>query len=649
MKSLFKSLYLTCHGTALWCVFIQGLLLVSACTPTAMEQATQGQRVLPTQEQAGWTQSLSEASQQQSRPFSFEQSQQHLHKIESFIRSGDNLAAKKVADAINPLKLPVAQQAQFNLFYAQILLGIGDAETALKWLAGSLPERLDLQHQIEYFQAQAFAFSITGNPLDSAKARIALHELLASPEQREENQSAILESLTLLPDSVLENSESPAADPLTGWLSLAKLLKTKGQPGFNERAAQWRDLFPGHPANAAFLDDIQETPGIESQPASIALFLPESGPFAGAGKAIRAGFMAAYNDQGNQGDKPGIHFYDSERASPLFLYNQAITDGADFIIGPLQKEAIQSLAGSVTLQVPVLALNHVPGLEKDNLYQFGLSPIDDVEEITHKAWLDNHRKALLLIPDNAQGKRIVNYFTDSWQGLGGVILETQTFKPKETDFSETLKKLLNLDESEYRYNKILELIPKLKYNPRRRQDADVLLLNANSAEARSINPQLHYYQASQLPVYATPGVYSGQTNASLDSDLDQITFCDTPWLLDKTYLGTLSMDTLQDTWQSFPDSYLRLFAMGIDTYRLLGRLKTLDISACAGATGKLSLVTENRIKRSLACARFTDGLPKVIDPIDSTAESFGKTGSDPKAATNFQSRQDHLLIEQVTE
>jgi outer membrane PBP1 activator LpoA protein len=361
--------------------------------------------------------------------------------------------------------------------------------------------------------------------------------------------------------------------------------------------------------------------------------------------------MAAYNDQGNNGYKPSIHFYDSEQATPLFLYSQAITGGAELIIGPLQKETIQSLADSVTLQVPVLALNHIPGLEKDNLYQFGLNPIDDVEEISRKAGLDGHRKAVLLVPDNAQGNRIAGYFASSWQDMGGSILETQTFKPKETDFSEPIKKLLNLDESEYRFNKILALIPSIKYTPRRRQDADALLLNANGVEARSINPQLHYYQASRLPVYATPGVYSGQANPSLDSDLDTITFCDTPWLLDKTYLGRLGMEALKDTWQTFSGSYLRLLAMGMDAYHLSAHLKSLDISPYHGATGTLSLVADNRIKRNLACARFSAGLPELTDPISATAESFENSvsGSDPEAATVPQPVQEQPLIDHVAE
>jgi outer membrane PBP1 activator LpoA protein len=269
--------------------------------------------------------------------------------------------------------------------------------------------------------------------------------------------------------------------------------------------------------------------------------------------------------------------------------------------------------------------------------------------MTDKAWLDGHRNAVVLTPENAQGHRIASYFDRNWQDLGGRIVETQTYKPKETDFSEPIKKLLNLDESEIRYNKIRGLIPEVKFTPRRRQDADVLFLNANSFEARSINPQLHYYQPNPLPIYATSSVYSGQPNPSLDSDLNKIIFCDTPWLLDKTYLGTLNKEALKETWQSFPDSYLRLVAMGIDTYHLITRLKTLDNEPFAGATGRLSLVADHRIQRDLTCAKFTAGQAEIIDPINASTDTSETKAAAPEAPMDAQPAQEQPLMDHVAE
>jgi uncharacterized protein len=604
----------------LLCALLPGLLFFSGCASTATDAggktAPEDHSALPEQE-ALVTQPLirndqqvqmTELYQHPATPSSPDPNQQRLQTVESLIQAGDGTTAKLAADAINPAELSPEQRAQLSLLYVQILLNFGEAEQAIESLGLIQTPQLNLDNQIKYFQSQAFAYSLTGNLLGSVKSRIELHRLLTSSNELEKNQGAILETLRLLPDSELQSNRT---DDLAGWMSLANILKHINQPDFNAQISQWRATFPAHPAELSFLGQPLDTPkSAFLQPKSIALLLPGSGTFAQAGKAIREGFMAAYNHAGNTA-KPAIRFYDSEQSAPVTLYNQAVAEGAQLIVGPLDKEHIQSLADAVTFNIPVLALNHIPGLQKNQLYQFSLSPLDDTDQITQKAWADGHQKALLLVPDNAPGKRIANYLTEDWKNRDGTILETQSYNPKETDFSAPIQKLLNLDESEQRYNKILALIPGIKYTPRKRQDVDAILLSAYSAEARSINPQLQFYQAGDIAVYAMPTVYTGQINASLDADLNKITFCDTPWLFTKVYQGELGMDALKETWKQFPSAYLRLIAMGIDAYNLSTRLDTLETDPYPGATGNLSLTTDQRIQRKLVCAKFIDGQPET--------------------------------------
>ncbi len=548
-----------------------------------------------------------ELYQQPANPSFSERNQQRLQSIESLIQSGDGNTAKQMADTINPNELSSEQRTHLSLLYAQILLSFGEAEQAIESLSQIQPQWLNQDNQISYFQSQAFAYSLTGDLLGSAKSRSKLHTLLTSPDEREKNQSAILEALRLLPDTDLQTNQTNA---LAGWMSLANILKYLNRPDLDDQLNQWRANFPMHPADLSFLDSSQDvSENTHRQPKVIALLLPESGAFVQAGKAILAGFMGAYNHADTT--KPIIHFYDSEQLTPQALYNQAVSEGAELIIGPLAKEQLQSLVDTVSFDIPVLALNHIPGLQKNRLYQFSLSPLDDTDQITHKAWQDGHQKVLLLVPENAPGKRIANYLTENWQNRGGTILKTQTYKPKETDFSSPVQKLLNLDEGEQRYHKIHTLIPEIKYTPPRPQNADAILLSAYSAEARSINHQLQSYGAGNLPVYAMPTVYTGQINVSLDADLNNITFCDIPWLFNKAYQGELGMDALQETLRQFPRSYLRLIAMGIDAYSLSTRLDTLETDPYPGATGILSLTADRRIQRELSCAKFIDGQPEI--------------------------------------
>jgi outer membrane PBP1 activator LpoA protein len=636
MKSQSQAFICFEFATPLWVILFTGALVFSGCAPAPVKSAAANggfPSSLPVQPDVSDEQPSAASQFLPILPPG--EVEKHLLAIENLIHLGDNAAAKRRADVINPIDLTADLQAWLNLLHAQIFLGFGDAEMAVKWLAAIPIDQLDAAHKIEYLQSQAFAFSLAGDSLESAKFRIKLDNLLTSPKQRDENQAAILEALALLPESYAAEPGLSQEPELRGWIALAQLLKQKSQPEFSDLLSQWREQYPGHSANAALLQIDQDAKPIAlGQATHIALFLPESGAFAEAAQAIRAGFMAAYNSQQAGGAKPAIRFYNTEQMSPDLLYKQAIAEGAGFIIGPLQKEVLQKLADSVIFDVPVLALNHIPGFQKANLYQFGLSPIDDVAAITGKAWAEGYRNALLLVPDNAQGQRIAAYFNSAWQDLGGNIVETQTYKLKESDFSGPIAKLLNLDESEGEAKQASQQAPELTDMPRARQDADVIFLNAASAEARSMVPQLYFYQQeTRLPVYATSAVYSGLVNQSLDSDLNRVTFCDTPWLLDKSYQGPLSQDALQEAWQTLPHSYLRLFAMGVDAYQLITRLNTLEVASYGGASGLLSLTAESRVQRTLVCARFNNGAPELID---SMAGSSGIEGGEPTTTIDVQ-------------
>jgi outer membrane PBP1 activator LpoA protein len=187
-----------------------------------------------------------ELYQQPASPSFSEQNQQRLQSIESLIQAGDGNTAKQAADAINPNDLSSEQRAQLRLLYAQILLSFGEAEQAIESLAQIQPQQLNRDNQIKYFQSQAFAFSLTGNLLEGAKSRIELHPLISSHAELEKNQAAILEALRLLPDAALQSSQT---DVLSGWLSLAKILKYLNQPDFNAQISQWRATYPAHPVD----------------------------------------------------------------------------------------------------------------------------------------------------------------------------------------------------------------------------------------------------------------------------------------------------------------------------------------------------------------------------------------------------------------
>lgn len=538
------------------------------------------------------------------------QTSQRLLNADTYVQAGDTASAQKQLDLINQAELSTELRSKFYLLDAQIALSMGDAEAAVQKLDNIRPRLLADSDKVAYYQSLAFAQALQGNVLPAVSARIQLGNLLKQPAQQQANIAAILDMLSVLPADSL-NATPALAQELGGWLELAKLLKQRDQPGgdLDGQIRQWQLRYPGHPANAEFLRTYLNAPQLAAADAgeqaaqeappqnpakgpAVAVLLPASGPYAQAAKAIREGLVAAHRLAGTATPQLPLKFYDTEQGGITELYQQALAEGAQQVIGPLVKEQIQALAYHGDLSVPVLALNHVENLTKANLYQFGLSPIDEAEQLALKARHDGRQSAIILTPNNSQGQRISRYLALAWQNGGGTIVGEQSYDPKQHDIATML-------------NALIATPPELNVT----KTPQTVLLSASPEVARELAPQLQYHQSADLAVYAMPNVYSGRQNPSQDSELGKVTFCDIPWLFPNVYDGPLGQAALQSTWQGLSESSIRLLALGIDAYNLLGQLNQLSTTPYAGATGRLSLNGENRVTRKLVCAQFKGGVP----------------------------------------
>ncbi len=542
----------------------------------------------------------------------------NLLAAEAYSQSGDSLAAQSITNAIKPNLLTPKQRAKFNLVLIQIALSNGETEKALGLFNKTQVYNLNHADQITFYQSLAFTHSLMGKPLHSVQARTQLTPLL-DPQKSHENNKVILDTLFLLPTKTLSLQQPPSYKALGGWMALAKILKRKksthNATEYQLALDEWRQFFPQHPANAELIQSFSEPMAVSSLhntftlPTTLAILLPESGRFAKAAATIKSGFMAAYQQSASD-FQPSIRFYDSSNNNSVNLYHQAISEGAELVIGPLSKNKIEELALGTELTVPVLALNHVPNLVKSNLFQFGLSPIDAAKQLATQASSKGFNNILILAAESKRGHRSADYLSNYWQATGGTVLETQYYNTKGGDFSKSIKNLLNINESESRYKKINRFLSRgIEHVERRRTDVDAIFLSASAKKARSIYPQLQFYRATQVPVFASPQIYSGQVNPAADRDLNSITFCDIPWLFPEIYSGALSQESLQANWQGKSSSHLRLVALGIDSFNIISKLENITNEPYAGATGTLSLNMENRITRQLVCAKFIKGRP----------------------------------------
>lgn len=538
-----------------------------------------------------------------------------LQAAEALMGGGLTEQASRMLRQVDIAVLDKPRQTQARLLGARIAIAQRAPERVLELLVEPPPES-DKSTSAEYHLLRAQAYALLGNHLETAREFILREPFLEDEGAVLANQQAIWSALSNLSDLALTQlATKPPPDVLSGWMALARIAKVYrlGPKAIEERLAQWRHDYPSHPALASIVDGLlQRSRELIVQPENVALLLPLSGRFAEAGRAVRDGVLAAYY-KGPDHQRVHIRIYDvGDRPEQVMTrYAQALQDGAQFVIGPLSKEAVSVLARIPSLGVPTLALNDTgePAVDQAKLYEFALLPEDEARQTAERAWFDGHSKAAMFVPEGPWGERIAEAFDKRWVELGGTVETTEHYNPQHSDYSGPLKRLLNIAGSDERHNHLENLLgEKLEFVPRRRQDIDFVFLAAFPRQARLIRPQLKFHHAADLPVYATSQLYTGKVEPDQDRDMDGITFGDMPWTLDTTPKPKML--------QHYEGQLRRLVALGMDAYDLIPMLKLLahyPEERFEGATGRLGVDSQHRVRRQLVWAHFSHGVPRTVE------------------------------------
>ena len=540
-----------------------------------------------------------------------------LESAEAWLLANRLETALPLVDSISPPADDQAFAFRLRMLKTQIAILRGDIDQALDLMQPEPGDETPMALRQRYHQNMAEIFRLSGNLLESGRELNVLDQLQADDEAaRLKTQELLIQTLSSMTDTALQLLQPPPPSHMGGWMELARVVKLQiDQPAELASAlADWRKRFPDHPALQAYLASLLEQRGLSSSD-HIAILLPRSGPYANVATALRDGFMAAWYQQAPE-HRPQLRFYDSsDPQQTLRIYQQAVLQGAQRIVGPLNKDAVNMLMQMENLPQPVLALNQVVQTSPALLYQFGLAPEDEAQQVAERAWLEGHQQALVLTPSGNWGDRIGQHFRQRFEALGGQVLEMQRYNAKENDYSAPIRLLLNIDESHARTQSLKQRLGmQFETEPRRRQDADFIFIAARPKQGRQLGPQLKFHHAGDLPIYATSHIYSGVAENERDRDLGTISFVDTPWLLEEEQKGELSRTRLQRLIPGVKGQYARLYAMGIDSYNLLANLEPLQQPGrtFSGKSGTLYLDRHNRLHRLLAWADMAQGKAKII-------------------------------------
>jgi outer membrane PBP1 activator LpoA protein len=567
-----------------------------------------------------------------------------LDAASAFVLAKRPEAAVKILDSIRGQRLSRDLQIRETLVQAQLALLEQQPERALTLLGAKPADDVPPELAARYHNLRADALEAAGEHIKSARERVELELLLTDSAALSENRRRVWESLTRLSPQALEAAHLPPPSTLGGWIELAAIgNSTITDPNsLGQAIALWRHRYPGHPAGENVVPMLVEDSYIAWAPArSVALLLPFDGKFAKAADAVRDGFMAAWFTDPDAETRPKVLVRDTSSGDIRVIYNKAIEDGADFVVGPLRRGAVSRLADAPGMPVPTLALNYADPAPKaagpatneettqstnpqdsnaataNSLYQFALSPESEARLVAEFAWFAGHTNAAVLVPGGAWGERVATAFANAWSVLGGNVIEVQNYLNDGSDMSSAVKKLLNIDESDARYRSLRRVLGgDVEKEVRRRQDVDFVFMAAFPRQARQLRPQLEFHRAQDLPVYSTSHVYSGIADPDADRDINGVVFGDMPWVLDPASSGAQLRREVGALWSNSINAFVRLYAFGADAYYLvkgLARLRGQHYAELDGVTGKLSLNENNRIDRRLVWAQFHRGTPRVLD------------------------------------
>ncbi|UEX78863.1 penicillin-binding protein activator [Spiribacter halobius] len=493
-------------------------------------------------------------------------------------------------------------------------------EDAADWVQRLRPVPADLIPRVEawWLGALAAAHRAADDPLEAARVLDRQTPLLASERDRRINRERLWSALMALPLPQLRELVPAAPDRFGAWLELAHALRVNrlDAAATEEAVAGWRERYPEHPAAGEFSEArLAEQLQRLRPPERITVMLPFTGRLGSVAEAVQRGMLVALYDMPAD-ERPTLQFQDvgEDGSNVIAAYRRAQEWGADLVVGPLTKSALEQLAIWDNYPVPVLALNRRDEVRgQPGLFQFGLAPEDDAMTAARLAVQLGHRRLTVLVPDSDWGDRVAASFVAGLHAAGGRALEVQSYRPDGEDLSEPLRALFDLDASEARHRRLQGVIGRgLEFEPRRRADMQALFAPAFPDMARLIIPQVRFHRGLGLPVLATSHAYSGTPAPDADADMNGLMFVETPWVLGELQTPELTRTarTLAETWPDTAARYPRLAALGVDALRLSAPVDVLAVEprlTLEGATGELSVDDQGRVRRELLPARIRSG------------------------------------------
>lgn len=330
-------------------------------------------------------------------------------------------------------------------------------------------------------------------------------------------------------------------------------------------------------------------------PALVLLLPAQSTPFARAADAVREGFFAAH---ATTGARYAIQVVEIDETPPQ-LYGaieSAYARGARMVVGPLTRNAVDTLATGPAMPLPVLALN-VPSTAvplPPLMLAFGL-PVEEeartavqfvVQQEALGLTVTSARRYAVVTGQGVLAQRAGRAFADELRAQGE---QFGTF-----DFALSSKEAMEVAKS----------VAERQWN--------AVFLALSAAEAATLRPWLG---RGQRLIGTSRVNLVDPSAASIVADLEQLHFVDMPWLIEP---DSPVVSAFPRPSTPYSAELERLYALGIDAYRIAVEwLEGRRHFELDGVTGWLRInpLRGARVERLPTMAVFKSGTPVRTDVV----------------------------------
>lgn len=556
-----------------------------------------------------------------------------LQAANAWLQAGDLSKAVDILEWVDEESLGEQDQSLLSLLQADVALQLGNplqARQDLDLVGATLAPEYAARRE-----ALAEQVNESLSNLNAQSVQIAGEMVQRLDSYDLEAGLTLLRQLEQVPSRQLAYLATLEGDPRRAeWFDLALTFRNNLVDGSGVEPAvhEWKRRHPRSELGIAEALDLWLQYRQEfAPPARVAVLLPASGRLKGAGAAVRDGLVSAFARAPANSE---IRFYDTGGSTETVLsaYFQAADDAADWIIGPLDKDAVEALLGLAGLATPVLALNDLPqqaplaaGLEQE-VFGMSLSPEQEAVAVARRMTQLGYDNVLLLSPENEWGYRVINAFEGEFLQRKRKAVVSARYLDSDNDHSEVLERVLHIDQSKARKEQLQNRLGvELQFEPVRRSDIDAIFMAADPRQGRLLTPQLRFFDAGNIPTFATARVFTGVPDPARNADLNGLVVPLTAWQTShRTASSVPGLKSLRE------GQFGPLYAIGMDAWDILSWLRLMQSDpdfVFPGQTGTWSLNDQGELRREPTWSRFRGGVPVTAQ--STTTALPGITQTDP--------------------